>query len=291
VKPARFTYLRPETLEQAVAAKAEHGVDAAFLAGGQSLIPMLNFRLARPAVVIDLGAVLELDYTFLDGDRVVIGATRSQRDVELDREVKNRCPLVPQALGWVAHPAIRNRGTVVGSVAHADSASELPAVLLALDASVRAVSASGERSISADEFFVFNLTTALRPDELLAAVELPQLPKNTGTAFVEVARRHGDYALAGVCAAVRHGADGAIEDVRLACCGIAPVPVRATAAESILRGSPPSEDGFEHAADLTAELVDAIDEEQCSVLYRRRLVRTLVLRALSHATPTPDARA
>src|SRR5439155_80439 len=204
MKPAAFDYFTPTTVPEALALLAEHGGDAKPLAGGQSLIPAMNFRLARPAVLVDLNRIAELAYVRAGGKDagLVIGAMARQRAVERSDVVARAAPLVAEAMPSIAHPQIRNRGTVGGSVAHADPAAELPAVMLALEARFRAQSSTGERSIPVAEFFKGMLETALAPGELLVEIAVPALPARTGTAFLEMARRHGDYALVGVAAVV-----------------------------------------------------------------------------------------
>lgn len=290
MKPPRFTYVRAESVEEAIAARQRYEGEASILAGGQSLMPMLNFRLARPAALIDLSGVPDLDYTFLDDTAVVVGAMRRQRDVELDADAIARCPLLLDALHNVAHPAIRNRGTVGGTIAHADASAELPTTLVALRGAVRVEGPSGQRSVAAEDFFAFHLTTTLEPDEVVVAVEFPNLEPGTGTAFVEVARRHGDYALAGVGTALRLDDAGRLRDVRLAVSGIAPIPTRAGAVEALLDGAAPDDAVLAEAGRLAAELVDVVDEEQASEAYRRQLVNVLVPRAIGEAVANAGAR-
>lgn len=219
MKPAPFEYIAAPSLATALAAKAQHGAEARFLAGGQSLIPAMNFRLAQPAVLIDINGLAELDYVRLDG-ALRIGALTRMRTLERSALVAERQPLLAEALPHVAHPQIRNRGTLGGNLAHADPASELPAVMLALNARLRLESARGGRWIDAKAFFIGALTTALREDEMLVEVELPSLPLRTGTAFLEVARRRGDYALMGVAAVVSLG-----REARLAFCNAGATPI------------------------------------------------------------------
>jgi carbon-monoxide dehydrogenase medium subunit len=283
MKPPKFEYVRAGTVDEAAAAKASHDGDASILAGGQSLIPMLNFRLARPAALIDLNHVEGLAYVRVEDEAVRIGAMTRQRDVERHEEAALACPVLPQALAHVAHPVVRNRGTIGGTVAHADAAAETPTALMALDGRVRVRGTSGERTIEASDLFVFHLTSSLQVDEVLVEVEFPRLTAGTGSAFREVTRRHGDYALAGVCAVATLGEDGSMRDVRLAYSGIAPTPVRAATAEELLAGAAPSAEAFAAAAEQAAGYVDAVDEEQATAAYRRQLVRTLTARALEDA--------
>ncbi|MEA2316224.1 MAG: aerobic carbon-monoxide dehydrogenase medium subunit [Solirubrobacteraceae bacterium] len=283
MKPPKFEYVRAASVDEAAVVKAAHDGDASILAGGQSLIPMLNFRLARPSALIDLNHVDGLAYVRVGDDAVRVGAMTRQRDVERHEDAALACPVLPQALAHVAHPVVRNRGTIGGTVAHADAAAETPAALLALDGRVRVRGTAGERTIEAADLFVFHLTSSLRVDEVLVEVEFPRLPAGAGSAFREVTRRHGDYALAGVCAIAVLGEDGSMRDVRLAYSGIAPTTIRATAAEDLLAGAAPSAEAFAAAGAAAADCVDAIDEEQATVAYRRQLVRSLTARALEDA--------
>src|SRR2546430_134240 len=215
MKPAPFDYFSPGTVDEALALLAEHGDEAKPLAGGQSLIPAMNFRLARPAVLVDLNGISALAYVRAESGGVAMGAMTRQRTVERSDVVARAAPLLAEAMPSIAHPQIRNRGTVGGSIAHADPSAELPAVMLALEARFQARSATGERSIPAGEFFKGMLETALEPGELLVEIAVPPLPGRSGTAFVEMARRHGDYALVGVAAVVTLDSRGRCKAARL----------------------------------------------------------------------------
>jgi carbon-monoxide dehydrogenase medium subunit len=263
LKPAPFDYVAPESLEEALALRARYAGDCALLAGGQSLVPSLNLRLARPAVVIDLNLIPELRGIRAGGGAVAIGATTRQRAAERDPRVG---PLLHEALSHVAHPAIRVRGTIGGSVAHADPAAELPAVVALHDGAVVARSVRGERTIRAADFFTGWLTNALDPDELLTEVRLPQLPAGAGTAFVELARRHGDFAIVGVAASVAPG------DIRVALTGVGGAPV-VRRLELHDAGT-----GREIAASL-----DPPADLHATAAYRRRVAAVLVDRALALA--------
>src|SRR5215470_15811927 len=196
MKPPRFEYLAPTSVDEALAMLAEHGEEAKILAGGQSLVPLLNFRLVRPGYLIDLNGVRA------ENGHVAIGAMTRQRAVETSSLVSERCPLLADAMPQIGHVQIRNRGTVGGSLAHADPAGELPAVVAALDGELVLRSARGERRLAPEQFFVGYLTTAAAPDELLVETRVPVAPPRTGTAFIELSRRHGDFALVGVAASV-----------------------------------------------------------------------------------------
>ena len=253
------------------------------LAGGQSLMPMLNLRLARPAMLIDLGRVAELaGIRELDGG-VALGAMTRQRSAERSDLIRERAPLLQQALVHVGHPTIRNRGTVGGSLAHADPAAELPAVCVALDAEFVARSTAGERTIAAESFYVGFMTTSLAPDELLVEVRIPGAARPLRTAFVEIARRHGDFALVGVAAVIALDGEGVIIDARLVFTGVAGAPVRALEAEASLRGTPAGAAAFAAAAELvSAELAPRADGHATGE-YRRRVAGVLARRALEEA--------
>jgi aerobic carbon-monoxide dehydrogenase medium subunit len=284
VKPGTFDLHRPEGLDEAIAIKARYEGEASVLAGGQSLIPMMNFRLARPRALVDLNGIDALAGITVGDGVVRVGAMTRQRALERHADAIAACPLLGEALGNVAHQVIRNRGTVGGSVAHADAAAELPAALLTVGGRVRTKSPGGERVIASDDLFEFHMTTSLEPDELLVEVEFPALPPRTGVACREVTRRHGDYALAGVCATVTLDDQGGVESARLGCLGVAPTPVRSTAAEDLLAGNQPGTELFAAAGEAARDVVDAVDEEQASVAYRRRLVAVLTRRALEAAS-------
>jgi carbon-monoxide dehydrogenase medium subunit len=270
VKPAPFRYVRAESLEHALAAKREHGDDAKFLAGGQSLVPAMNFRLAQPALLIDLNGLADLDYVRGNG-MLRIGALARHRTIERDPLIARHAPLLAEAAPHVAHPQIRNRGTLCGNLAHADPASEFPAVVLALGGRLRAQSRRGERWIAAGEFFKGVFTTALAPDEMLVEVELPPLPPRTGTCFLEVARRHGDYALVGVAAVVTLSADGKGASGRVALCNAGETPVLVTVGD------------FDGAPEQVRRSIDPPANVHATSSFRRHLAGVLTRRALATA--------
>src|SRR5881409_3891128 len=286
MKPARFDYFAPATLDEALALLAEHGADAKPLAGGQSIIPAMNFRLARPAALVDLNHIAELAYirSGPDGGGTAIGAMTRQRAVERSDVVARAAPLLAEAMPSIAHPQIRNRGTVGGSIAHADPSAELPAVMLTLEARFRTRSSSGERSIAAGEFFKGMLETALGPDELLVEIALPPLPARSGTAFLEIARRHGDYALVGVAVVVGLDGRGRCKAARIALLSVGDGAVLAVEAGKTLVGQGPSDELFRAAADAAATRdVDPPSDVHASSAYRRQLVAVLTRRALARA--------
>ena len=287
MKPAPFEYHDPRSIDDAVALLARHGDDAKVLAGGQSLIPLLAFRLARPAVIVDINRIPALDYIRNEHDGVAIGALARQRQLEL--WALGRSPLLRTALRHVGHAAIRTRGTIAGSIAHADPAAELPALLLCLDGSVIARSSSGQREIPARELFVSHLTTAVRADELITEARLPGLPDGAGWGFLEVARRHGDFALVGVVAVVALR-NGRIEQARVALFGCGAAPVRATPAEQALAGQAPTPGAFAAAAREAAGKLTPDADLHASAEYRRRVAHTLMVRALAAATERARGR-
>ena len=284
MKPAPFAYHRPATLDEALTLLAEHGGEAKPLAGGQSLIPAMNFRLARPAVLVDLNRVAELGYVRAGRDGLQIGAMTRQRAVERSDAVRSAAPLLAEAMPFIAHPQIRNRGTVGGSLAHADPAAELPAVMLALEARFRARGPQGERWIPAGEFFTGILETALGPDELLLEVAVPKSPARTGYAFAELARRRGDYALVGVAARVTLDRRGRCQAARITLFSVGDGPVLAAAAAAMLDGQEPSPEAMRAAADAAAQRdIDPPSDIHASAAYRRRLAAVLTRRALQRA--------
>jgi carbon-monoxide dehydrogenase medium subunit len=284
MKPAAFDYCAAETLEQALALKARHGEEARWLAGGQSLLPAMNLRLARPAMLIDLNRLPGLDViapTAAGGLR--IDALVRYRAIERDPQVARMQALVREALGHVAHPQIRNRGTLCGNLAHADPASEMPAVVLALDARLHARSAAGARTIAAADFFRDVFTTALQPDELLVSVELPALPAGTGTSFQEVARRRGDFALMGVAAVITLDADGICTRARLAYCNAGATPQRPAAATEPLIGRRIGAAEIDAAAAAAQAAIAPLGSVHASTAFQRHLAGVLTRRTLRAA--------
>jgi aerobic carbon-monoxide dehydrogenase medium subunit len=281
MKPAPFRYVAARSPEEALAVKAEHGDEARFLAGGQSLMPALNFRLAQPAVVIDINPLPGLDGVQRLADGTIrIGALTRYRTLERDTIIAQHLQLVREALPLIAHPQIRNRGTLGGNLAHADPASELPAIVLALGARMRARSRKGERWIAADDFFRAALTTALAADEMLVDIELPPALPRSGTSFLEVARRRGDFALMGVAAIVTLDADARCQDARLAYCGAGDRPVRADEVpRALIRRMIASAD-IDEAASLAQRAIDPAGSVHASKAYQRHLVGVLTRRAL-----------
>jgi CO/xanthine dehydrogenase FAD-binding subunit len=265
MKPAPFDYVAPRTVEEALELL---GDEARPLAGGQSLVPLLNFRLARPELLVDINGVSELDFLFADDGLLRIGALTRQATLERSELVAGRWSLLARAVRLAGHPQIRSRGTVGGSVAHADPAAELPVALTALDARFHAHSSRGSRTLAASELFLGPLMTALEPDELLADIEVPAPPEGVRTAFVEHARTHGDFAICGAAVAFVPG-----EQASIALLGTGPAPVRSADAESALVAGA-------DARDVASLATAGIDDD-----YRRALAAELVRRAIEEAAP------
>ena len=290
MKPPRFDYHAPESLDEALDLLAECGPDARILAGGQTLVPALNFRLARPGALIDINRVAELSGIEDGGDRLVIGAMTRQRAIETSEAVARAAPLLHEATRYVAHLPIRTRGTVGGSIANADPAAEDPAVAAALEAVMVCRSRGGERRIAAAGFFVDVLTTALEADEMLVAVEFPKIAESAGAGFAEISRRDGDFALAGVAAQVTL-AEGRVSDARIAACGVGPAPVRFRAAEEILLDGACEKAAIEAAAEAVAAACDPHGDVHASAAYRRQLAAAMTRRALESARARAGGRA
>ena len=282
MKPPPFDYLAPASVEEAFALLGDLGEGAKALAGGQSLVPMLNFRLVRPRHLVDLNGLTELAGIREDDGRLVIGAMTRQRAVERSALVRARCPLLAEAMPQIGHVQIRNQGTIGGSLAHADPAAELPALLVCLEGSVVVRSPAGHREVRARELFVSHLTTSLRPDELITEVRLPRLQTGAGWGFLEVARRHGDFALVGAAAVVSL-ASGRIAAPRVALFGCGATPVRATRAEAILAGQLPTPEAVAAAARDAAGALAPESDLHATAEYRRRVAQTLIGRALGLA--------
>lgn len=283
MKPPAFEYHVADSLDQALSLLADYGDEAKPLAGGQSLIPLLNFRLARPAALIDLNHIDVLKgITRADGV-LRIGAMTRQRALERDATVRQFAPLVVETMPHVAHPQIRNRGTIGGSLAHAEPAAELPAVMITLGARLHLRSKRADRWLSADEFFTGLFATALQTGELLTTVEIPTLPERTGYAFEELARRHGDFALLGVAAAVTIDDAGACRDARITLVNPGAGAERMQRAASSLIGRTIDDAAAQSAGEIAATDITATSDVHASPAYRRQLARVLTRRTLLRA--------
>jgi carbon-monoxide dehydrogenase medium subunit len=282
-------YEAPTTVAEAVELLAEHLDQASVLAGGQSLIPLLALRLARPAVLIDINGIDELSGVSATDGWVAIGAMTREYVAEESESVTDTVPLLAAALPLIGHEAIRSRGTIGGSLAHADPAAELPAVARALDAEFVVRGQSGERVVPAAEWFEGFLTTSRRPDELLVEVRFPTAGRGTGISFQEVARRHGDFAIVGLAASLTLS-DGVISDARLAFAGVSDVPVRAAAAEDLLVGERPSAELFDEAARCATGDLDPPADLHGSSDYRKTVAAAMVRRGLRAAADNARER-
>lgn len=282
MKPAPFKYIVARSVDEALAAKSNYGDEARFLAGGQSLVPMMNFRMSSPAVVIDINLLSELSGV-QGGIGLRIGAMTRYRMIEADPAIARGQPILLDALPHIAHPQIRNRGTLGGNLAHADPASEMPAIVVALGGIISVRSRMDQRRIPARDFFIGALQSAIRDDEMLIAVELAEHPPNTGACFLEIARRRGDFAIAGVAAILTFGPDGLCRDASLAYCGVADRPFDGQDAARVLIGSDVSEDSIRQAADRAMRAIDPPGTPQASAGYQRHVAGVLTRRALAKA--------
>ena len=283
MKPPPFAYHRPESLDAALGLLAEYGDDAKILAGGQSLLPTLSLRVAQPGHLIDISGLSELTSIRESDGGLALGSGVRHSVAERSAVVRERNPLMALALPLIGHPAIRNRGTIGGSLAHADPAAELPAVAVALDAEMVVRSTRGERTVTAEEFFVTFLTTALEPDEVLVEIRFPAIPAGAGWDFQEVSRRHGDFALVGVGSMIRLDQQGAIADARLAFTGVGGTPFRAHDAEQLLIGQQPTPEAFAAAADDAAGRLEPHADIHAPSEYRRHVANVLARRSLAAA--------
>lgn len=283
MKPAAFAHHAPRSLDEALATLADLGDDGKVLAGGQSLVPLMNMRLATPAALVDIEGLDDLDTVTVDADGVTVGARARQSRVHGDDAVHEAVPLLRQALDLVAHPVIRNRGTVVGSLVHADPAAELPAVLALLDGTVEVASANGRRTVAAADFLRGPLESDVHHGELAVAATFPRSVPGTRSAFVELARRHGDYALAGVAVTVTTDDDRHVTAARAAFIGVGDTP-RVVDLTDALAGQ--ADDALDHdaARQLADESLDPDDDIHATGAYRRHLAGVLLGRALDQAT-------
>lgn len=285
MKPSPFIYHRPETLEEALAVLADVGAQGKVLAGGQSLLPILSMRLAAPAHLVDVNRLTELAYVRSGPDGVRVGALARHARVEKDDGAATVQPLLRQALRLVAHPTIRNRGTSVGSLVHADPSGELTAVLALTGGSVTVASLRGTREVPVADFFLGPLESAVRGGELAVEARFPAFPPRTGTAFLELARRHGDYAMCGVAAAVTLAADGSVQQARAAYISVSPVPV----VVDVTAAAPPGPERYDdpaawsQAGDIALPHLEPEADIHAGVEYRSSLVRALSARALARA--------
>jgi aerobic carbon-monoxide dehydrogenase medium subunit len=292
VKPSSFGYSRPESVAEAVQILASIGPDGKVLAGGQSLVPLLNMRLATPDHLVDINRLGELAFISVADGQVTVGATARHADVLRDRVAATAQPLLRQALSLVAHPVIRNRGTTVGSIVHADPSGEMTAVLALLDGSVRLASTSGQRCVTSNEFFLGPLESDVRPDELATEASFPVLAPSAGCAFVEVSRRHGDYAICGVAALVELDDEGLVTRARAAYLSVAGTPLVLDLTEACgYVGGDLTEADFADAGRLAMSQARPADDIHATASYRRHLVGVLTQQALHEAHQHARGRA
>jgi CO/xanthine dehydrogenase FAD-binding subunit len=281
MKPANFDYHDPATIDETLDLMSRFGDQARPLAGGQSLVPLMNFRLLRPAHLIDLNGVSELNRLKTENAVLRIGAMTRQRELERSVDVAQRWPLLSEATRFIGHIQIRNRGTVGGSLAHAFPSAELPVAMVTLEASVVLRTKNNQRTVGAEDFFLSYMTTVLEPGELLAEIKVPPLPTNTGWSYQEVSRRHGDFALAGAASVLALDANGHIHHARLTLTGT--TPIRATGAEQLLVGQKPSESLFREAARCATKNLEQDSDIHASAAYRRSACEALARRALTQS--------
>jgi carbon-monoxide dehydrogenase medium subunit len=282
MKPPRFEYFSPDTIAEAVSLLERFAGNGRVLAGGQSLMPLLNMRLARPAALVDINRIAELGALRTWDGGVSIGATVRQRALQREQLISGRLPIVLDIAPHIGHQQIRSRGTICGSLAHADPAAELPALAVAVGAEMVATGPRGVRTIPASEFYRGYLTTSLQAAEILTEVRFPAPPPEMAWSFIEMSRRHGDFALVGVIAGLSV-ARGTIQEVRVVHFGVGPKPIRASDTERMLVGAPPGEDAFGAAADSASRFVDPTTDVHATAEYRRSVAGALTRRALQQA--------
>lgn len=286
MKPPAFSYAAAHSIDEAVTLLSRHGDACRVLAGGQSLMPMMNLRTLRPSVVIDIARIEELGCWRTVGKEIVIGAMVRQKRLETDQQLRESLPLLASAVRSIGHAATRSRGTIVGSLCHADPAAELPVCAVAMNATLVLQSERGERTVSADRFFTGLFSTARREDELVTAVRFPILPAGTVTAFEEISRRQGDFAMVSVACTARLNADGTIRTLRLVFGGVSDMPVRVREAEDSLIGSKPDRARLTETGRIVSAALSPYDDLQATSNYRKAVAAVLMERALQRALDT-----
>jgi aerobic carbon-monoxide dehydrogenase medium subunit len=289
MKPARFEYYAPQSLDEALALLNRFAGDARILAGGQSLVPLMNMRLARPNSVVDINRLAELDYIRINDDYLSIGAITRHRAIEHSQIVLAVCPLLSKAVGFVGHPQVRSRGTIGGSLAHADPAAEYPVVAAALDAEIKLRSIRGDRIVGWQQFFVSDYATDVEPDEMVVEIRFPRSHGANACEFVELSRRHGDFAMVEAAVKIEFDKNDQCSRVAIGLGGVASMPVRASLSETILQGKSPRKAIIREAASAATESLDPVSDVHASAGYRKQMVSLLVYRALECATRSyPD---
>lgn len=284
MKPAVFNYLRPSTLDEVLQYLIEFGDDSKILSGGQSLIPTMNMRLSTPNVLIDINRIKELNYIKQNGNYIAVGALTKHKEIEDSELIKEQCPLLAEAIKWVGHAQIRNRGTVGGSIAHGDPSAELPCVLTALRGEIVILNVDGnEEVLYPEEFFLTYMLTSLQPDQLVKEVRFPITFKESGYAFVEVARRHGDFGLAEAATVIDLDKDGSFANVKIAVGGVGPTPTVLEEVEQYLIGKKLTEEVIKEVKQMTEDSVDPESDIHGTAEYRKELAGTLTIRALKKA--------
>ena len=283
MKPPAFKYIRVKSVEETLSALSEYRGEAKILAGGQSLVPMMNFRLAQPAALIDINPLKELDYVRVEDGWLHVGARTSQRTMEHSTQVKENCPLLTEAVKWIGHPQTRNRGTVGGSLVHGDSTAELVLVATLLDAQIVIQKKGSSRTIRAADFFEDLMTTHIDDDEFLTQVSFPIAPARSGYGFRELCIRHGDFAIVAAAVQLTVGENGSFSDARIAVSGVGPKPLCIHGAVRALVGKEGSGDRFDEAAARVPDEVRPVSDQRGSEAYRREMARVFVRRALADA--------
>ena len=283
MKPSAFEYFTPFTVPEAVELLQRHGDEAKIIAGGQSLVPMMNFRVARPKALIDINKIRDLDYIREEKDELVIGGLVRERTLEVSPLVKKKCPILAEAISYIGHLPIRTRGTIGGSLVHADPSAEIPVVICGLGGKMKVVGPSGERTLGADEFFLTYLTSALEPAEILVEVRISALPANSGWSFMEFSRRHGDFGIVVVASILFMENKERCRKASIALGGVAPTPIRAVEAENLLAGRGLTEELITEAGVKAAQATDPESDYHASAEYRREMARVFTHRSLREA--------
>ena len=282
MKPAPFNYVAATSIPNAIELLEEHGSDAKIISGGQSLIPIMNFRLAQPKVLVDIGGLEDLAYIREEGEVIAIGATVRTRAVEMSALIREKCPLLTEAVPYIGHVPNRVRGTFCGSVAHGDPTAEIPVAVACLDAEIVVEGASGKKVYSPEDFFLSYLTTALEEEDVVTEVRIPTFGPNTRYSFLEQSRRHGDSAIVAVAVVLEMDGDRCTE-AKFALGGVSDTPIRAEDAEELLAGQQITDALLEEAAEAAAESTDPDEDMHASADYRQAMARVFTLRALRNA--------
>jgi carbon-monoxide dehydrogenase medium subunit len=288
--PAAFDYIAPQTLDEAVRALAAHGEEAKVLAGGHSLLPLLKLRLANPKLLIDLGRIPGLGNISQEGDKIVIGALATHYQIESSKLLATRCSLLPQTARAIGDVQVRNRGTIGGSLTHADPSADWPAAILALGGELKLSGPQGERRITPEQFFLGAMTTAMEPAEILTEICVPVLPRRSGSAYLKMAQQASGFAVVGVAAWLRLAQNGRCEDIGIGVTGLSDKPFRARAVEERLRGNKLTPKLVEESAAQVAEGIEPLEDLHASAKYRAHLARVYTARAIQEAAKRTSGR-